>query len=162
MLEVLGMKELLKKLDEVSEAPEKVSKKALQKAGNHVKDVEVEVAKREHKRAPQGYSQDVGWKELKRYNVKKNKKGNQVIDIGMRATLTASQKKKDKQRAEAGESRPTYWDRVRGLWFNNWGFYHNLTGKYVAGSDWIGKAYDESVDEAYAIIRAEIIKEMRL
>lgn len=158
MLEVKGMKELLEKLEKISDAPEKVGKKALQVAGAHVKDVEVEVARKEHKK----YSDDVGWKEIKKYGVKKRKSGSQVIDIGLRGKITASQKKKDLANKKAGKSRPTHWDRVKGLWFNNFGFYHNRTGEYVAGSDWIGKAYDESAERAYAIIREEIIKEMGL
>lgn len=158
MLEVRGMKELLEKLNELSEAPEKAGKRALQKAGEHVKDVEVEVAKSEHNE----YSQNVGWKELKKYGVKTKKSGSQVIDIGLRGKRTASQKKKDQSNKSAGVSRPTHWDRIKGLWYNNWGFYHNRTGKYVAGTNWIGKAYEKSSDKAYEIIRAEIIKEMGL
>lgn len=158
MLEVRGMKELLEKLEKVSEAPQKVGKKALQKAGAHVKDIEVKVAQREHDK----YTQDVGHKEIKRYGVKTKKTGSQVIDIGLRGKRTASQKKKDQANKMAEKHRPTHWDKIKGLWFNNFGFYHNRTGKYVAGSDWIGKAYDESSDEAYDIIRKHLMDEMGL
>lgn len=157
-LEVKGMDELLDQLKKMNDAPEKVSKKALQKAGQHVKDVEVEVAKEEHKK----YSQDVGWKEIKKYGVRTRRSGSQYVDIGLRGRRTASQKKKDEANKLAGKSRPTHWDKIKGLWFVNFGFYHNRTGEYIAGSNWIGKAYEESSEKAYRIIKEEIVKGMGL
>lgn len=158
MLEIKGMDELIQKLEKMEQTPQKITKKALQKAGEHVKDAEVRVAKSEHNK----YWEQVGWKEIKKYGVKTRKKGSQVIDIGLKGKRTASQKKKDAKNKASGKSRPTHWDKIKGLWFNNYGFYHNRTGQYVAGSDWIGKAYDESTDEAYEIIRTELLKEMGL
>lgn len=161
-LEVKGMDELLTQLKKMHDAPEKVGRKALQEAGKHVKDVEVSVAKEEHPRMPEGYSQDVGWKELKKYGVRTRRQGSQYVDIGLRGKVTASQKKKDAKNKESGKKRPTQWDRIKGLWFNNFGFYHNRTGEYIAGSNWIGKAYDESSEKAYRIIKEEIVKGMGL
>lgn len=157
-LMVKGMDELLEQLKKMDDAPEKVSKKALQKAGNHVRSVEVEIAKAEHNK----YSQNVGWKEIKRYGVRTRKTGSQYVDIGLRGKVSANQKKKDQANKDSGKSRPTYWDRIKGLWFNNFGFYHNRTGEYVAGTNWIGKAYDESSEEAYRIVKEELVKGMGL
>ena len=158
MLEILGMDELLKKLDDMHEAPKKAGAKALKKAGEHVRRVEYDIVSKEHNR----YWEKVGREELKRYGVKTRRNGSQIIDIGLRGKMTASQKKKDEANKRAGAHRPTHWDRIRGLWFNNWGFYHNITGQYVAGSNWLEKAYDDSSAEAYKIIRAELIKELEL
>lgn len=158
MLEVLGMDELLKKLDKMHDTPKKVGAKALKEAGTHVRKVQYQIVSKEHKK----YSEKIGREELKRYGVKTRSSGSQVIDIGLKGRRTASQKKKDEANKKAGAHRPTHWDRIRGLWFNNWGFYHNRTGSYVAGSDWLGKSYDESSAEAYKIIRKELIKELEL
>lgn len=158
MLEIKGLDELIKKLEKIEHTPEKITKKALKEAGDHVKKVEVAVAKAEHHR----YSENVGWKEIKKYGVRSKKGGSQVIDIGLKGRRTAKQKKQDAKNKKLGKSRPTHWDKIKGLWFNNYGFYHNRTKQYVSGSNWIGKAYKESSDQAYNIIRDELLKEMGL
>lgn len=104
------MDELLKMLNKMEAAPEKVGKKALDSAGMHVKKVEARVAESVH----QEYSQRVGAKALKKYGVRK-RKGSQVVDIGIRGKLTKSQKRKDKAAKASGASRATYWDKVKGL-----------------------------------------------
>lgn len=157
-LELEGMDKLLDKLKKMNNTPQKVSKQALNKAGEYVRRVQVEVAESTHNK----YSEDVGAKELKKFGVKTRKTGSQYIDIGLRGSLTASQKKKDSANTKAGKSRPTYWDKVKGLYFNNFGFYHNRTGEYITGTDWMGDAYDESSKEAYRIIKEEIVKGLEL
>ena len=157
MLKVVGMQELVDKLDKMSVAGQKISTKTLNKAGNIVKKAEIQRAKKHNK-----YSQNVGWKEIKKFSVKRNKNGARVVDIGIKGSVTKSQKRKDLEAQKRGDSRPTQWDRIRGLYFNNYGFYHNITGEYIAGSDWFGKAYEDSADEAYGVIRQELLKELDL
>lgn len=110
-LEVQGMDELLKTLKKMHDAPEKVSKQALNKAGEDVKKVEMRVAKEAHDK----FSEDVGYKEIKKYGVRTRRQGGQYVDIGFRSKLTSSQKKKDQANKKAGKSRPTHWDKVKGL-----------------------------------------------
>ena len=160
-LEVKGMQELVDTLDNMLKVGDKTSKEALQKAGDYVKDKEVAVAKRVHgKQNNKGYSQDVGWKELKRYPVKMSRKGNKFVDIGIRASVSGTQKKKELADAKAGVKRATHWDKIKGLWFNHYGFFHNRTGNYVAGSNWMDSAYEDSVEGAYSIIRENIEKDL--
>lgn len=162
-LEVKGMQELVDTLDNMLKVGDKTSKEALQKAGDYVKDKEVTVAKRVHGRGNgKGYSQDIGWKELKRYPVKMGKKGGKFVNIGIRASVSGTQKKKELADAKAGIKRATHYDKIKGLWFNHYGFYHNRTGEYVAGTNWMDSAYDDSVEGAYAIIREQIEKELGL
>lgn len=157
MSQIKGMQELIDKLQKMEDAGNKIANSALREAGEVVKSAEVEEAKKHNK-----YSEDVGWKEIKKYNVKLSKKGTKIIDIGLKGSQTPSQKKKDAKAKASGVARATRWDKIKGLYFNNYGFYHNITGEYVAGSNWLGKAYDKSVDDAYEIIRQKLIKEMEL
>lgn len=161
MSQIKGMQELIDKLQKMEDAGNKIANSALREAGEVVKSAEVEEAKKAHTDNSK-YSQNVGWKEIKKYNVRLSKKGTKVIDIGLKGSRTPSQKKKDAKAQASGVARATHWDKIKGLYFNNYGFYHNITGEYVAGSNWLGKAYDKSVDDAYEIIRQKLIKEMEL
>lgn len=161
-VEVKGMQELIDALEQMQKVGDKTANKALREAGDYVKKVEVQVAKSKHPTMPEGYSEDVGWKELKRYPVKIGKKGGKFVNIGIRANVSGKQKLKESKAAEAGVHRATHWDKIKGLWYNNYGFFHNKTGKYVAGSNWIEEAYDNSVKEAYSKIREEIEKGLGL
>lgn len=158
MLEVKGMDNLLKQLEKMNKTPNKVVNKALKTAGELVRSVEVDIVSERHDK----WSEKVGRKEIKRYPIKSRKTGSKYVDIGVRAALTKSQKKKDAANIKAGTYRPTHWDRIKGLWYNNWGFHNERTGKYVAGSNWLGEAYDKSGEKAYKIIREVITKEMGL
>lgn len=149
---------MIDSLDKLAKVGDTHGKKALSKAGDKVKEIEVEVVKETHHK----WSQDVGWKELKKYPVKVGKLGGKFINIGIRANVTSTQRKKDEKAKQMGDARPTHWDRIKGLWYNNYGFHHVKTGRYIAGSDWISRAYDNSVEEAYRIIREEMEKGMEL
>jgi len=151
-LKLEGMDELLNRLQNISDAPQKVMNKALEEGGDIVLKKEKEVAVRIHK-------SKVGVTVLKKLKVKKRKNGKgSYIDVGLRANATNSKS------SGYGNSRKraTEWDKARGLWFNNWGFFHNFTGKYVSGSNWIQTAYDEIVEGAHNAIKGEILKAMDL
>ena len=139
MVKVEGIQELVAKLQYMQEIPNKVGNKLLRQAGDHVKEVEVETAKKTHHL----YSKDVGWQEIKRLPIRSYRSGNKYIDIGVR-------------------DRGGDWDKIKGLVFNNYGFRHNLTGRYIAGSNWIRTAYDDSSEQAYRIIREGLLKELKL
>ena len=151
------MKELMKKLEQMQDGNKKALNPALRAGGKIIKKKEVEVVKRENHE----YSEEVGWKEIKTFPIRTRKKGSS-IDIGIKGRVSKATKRKDKENILANRPRPTYWDRVRGIYFNNFGFYHNRTGEYVAGTDWMGKAYKESSDEAYGKIRKTLLEKMGL
>ena len=133
-LQVKGIQELVDYFDKQSKL--KIGKKALKKAGLHVLKVERKVARRRHYR----YSNKVGYKELKNFPLR-NKNGNVLVDIGIKG------KKVD-------------WQKIKGIYYNHYGFWHNKTGQYVAGSRWMDTAYVESVEGAYKIIAHELTKEL--
>lgn len=159
MFDIVGIDDLHKKLGRMADAPIKVGKSALTKAGEIVKEKEKEVAKNIHNK----YTQQVGWKELKRYPIRKTRRGYLFVDIGIKASkLSKTQQKKDAKNQKDGKHRPTYWDKVRGLYYNHYGFIHNRTGKFVAGTDWMNTAFEESEKQATETIKKEIIKELGL
>lgn len=139
MVKVEGMQELVDKLQHLQKIPNKVGNKVLRDAGDYVKEVEVETAKRTHHL----YSKDVGWKEIKRLGIRSYKSGNKYVDIGVRA-------------------KGADWEKIKGLVYNNYGFRHVKTGRYIVGSNWIRHAYEDSSEQAYKIIRDGLIKEMGL
>lgn len=156
MLKIQGMQQLVDRLEKMEDAGKRASNVALKKAGEVVKAEQVEQAKKIHNK----YSEHIGYNEIKKYQVKVGKTGKRTIDIGLKAPKNSKSKKKNS--ASTYTTRTTHWDKIKGLVFNNYGFYHNRTGQYVAGSNWMGKAYDNSCDEAYRVMTNEIIKELGL
>lgn len=150
-LNTKGMQELLKRLEKMRDVSDEQLDKALEVGAKVVKAKEVELAQKIH----YPYSEDVGWKEIKTYKPKRRRNNARIIQTGIRG-------KQDKRKKEWDSPRSKHWDKIRGLWFNNYGFYHNKSGKYIAGSNWIGKAYEDSKDEAYAKMRKVILKELDL
>lgn len=148
-LQVKGMQDLIDYFDKIQNT--RAPKKALRKAGDHVLEVERKVATREH----HTYATGQGAKELKRSAIRSYKKQD-FVDIGI--------KNKDVD-----------WSKVKGLYFNHYGFYHNgwskkgtaknrkkngVRGKYIAGSRWMDKAFDESKEQAYAILTEGLLEEL--
>lgn len=148
-LQVKGMQDLIDYFDKIQNT--RAPKKALRKAGDHVLDVEKKVATREHRT----YATGQGAQELKRSAIRSYKKQD-FVDIGI--------KNKDVD-----------WQKAKGLYFNHYGFYHNgwskkgtaknrkkngVRGKYIAGSRWMDKAFDESKEQAYAILTEGLLEEL--
>lgn len=146
---VMGMQELIDSFDKLDDAGKRKTSTALKEAGEKVKDIEQEVAIEMHSR----YSQEVGWKQIKKFPIKTSRNGTKYINIGLKAKQTKADKEKEKKAIEAGDPRPTEWDKIKGLYYNNYGFYHYKQGKYVAGSHWIDDAYDKSAPQAYEEIK---------
>lgn len=124
----------------------KVSKKALKSAGEYVLEVERDVAENRHSK----FARPEGAKHLKKFPIR-TYRGSAFIDIGI----------KGKQSKNA-DTRKTEWDMVRGLYFNHYGFFHNRTGKYIAGSRWMDTAFDKSEKRAFEILSQEMLKELEL
>lgn len=150
MSKVVGMQELVDRLEKMQSIGTKIGNKALNNGGNIVRKAEIEQAKKHDK-----WSKGIGVNEIKKYRPKTSKSGKRVVDIGLKGSMSSNKKSNS-------DSRSTQFDKIRGLYFNNYGFYHNITGEYIAGSNWIGKAYEESADEAYEAIKNEILKELNL
>lgn len=145
-LVIKGYQEIIDDLDQLNLITKIPADNALAQAGEVVKKAQIAAANRNH--GP--YSEDVGNKEIKRYNVKINRAtGNKFVSIGLKGKGSGS--------SGSSKDRSTQWGKVRGLWFNNYGFMNARTGTYVAGSDWMGEAYDNSVDKAYETIKNNLL-----
>lgn len=138
-VEFKGMQELIDKLQRIQDTPRRIGNKVLKEAAEEVKEVEMDVAYNTHRK----YSEDVGYKEIKKYGIRTYRSGSKYIDIGLKGTGAD-------------------WQKIKGLYFNNYGFYHNKTGRFIAGSNWIEKAYEQSREKAYKIIKDGLIREMKL
>ncbi|MEG0908770.1 MAG: hypothetical protein RSH78_00205 [Bacilli bacterium] len=137
--EVKGMQELIDKLQHIQDTPRRIGNKVLNDAAKVVKEVETNVAYNAHR----PYSEDVGHKEIKKFGIRTYRSGAKYVDIGLRGSGAD-------------------WSKIKGLYFNNYGFYHNKSGRYIAGSNWIEQAYEQSREDAYKIIKDGLIREMRL
>lgn len=146
-LEVKGMIEIIDYLDRTMQQVKQ--NKPLKDASKYVLTVEVEVATRMHSSER---SEHIGVEYLKRFPVKILRNGNRIVSIGIRGRQTKSSMKQDQINIQNGDSRPTYWDKIKGLWFQNYGYVEWKTGRYYSGSHWIDIAYEESAEEAYRII----------
>lgn len=157
-VKVKGLREVNDYFDKISKVGEEPVKRALNKAGEEVRRIEIDVAQRTHCK----YSEKIGYNELKKYPIRIGKMGSKYVSVGIRAKAPTGKQKAKEQKAKAnGVARATYWDRVKGLWYNNYGFYHNRTGKYITGSNWIDNAYEESVDKAFETIKDELMKGLK-
>ena len=136
-LQVRGMRELIDHFEK--QANVKVSKTALKKAGEHVLEVERQVASSTHNKWSRG---NVGVENLRKFPIR-SYQGCAFIDIGIKGAKTD-------------------WDKIRGLYFNHYGFHHNKSGQYIAGSRWMDKAYEDSVEKAQKILSEEMLKELDL
>ena len=154
-VEVKGIQELIDYFDKIGN--KSVPKKALKKAGNHVREVEKRVAKSRHDKYSRRNGES-GVNHLKSFppRIRKNKG---FIDIGLKDTKAP-------------------WDSIKGLYFNHYGFYHNgwhkdgtaensikngvKKGKYIAGSRWMDSAYEESREKAYELLEEGLLEGLDL
>lgn len=156
-VDVKGIQELIDYFDKIGN--KSVPKKALKKAGEHVRKVEVEVAKSTHGKYSRKNAES-GFNHIKSFPPR-IRKGKGYIDIGL----------KDK-------GKKSNWGSIRGLYFNHYGFYHNgwhkegtaenrikkgqKKGKYIAGSRWMDTAYDKSSETAYKLLEEGLLEGLDL
>ncbi|MGL5718292.1 MAG: hypothetical protein ACRCX2_35135 [Paraclostridium sp.] len=133
-LQIKGLQTLIDDFEKQTKV--KVSKNALKKAGEYVLSVEKEVAGQEH----DTWARPKGVNNLKKFPIR-SYQGSAYIDIGLKGGKVD-------------------WSAVRGLYFNHYGFFHNKTGKYVAGSRWMDIAYDKSEEKAFKMLSEEMLKEI--
>ena len=154
-VDVKGMQELIDHFDKIGET--KTPRKALRKAGDHVLQVEKQVAQTKHIKYSRN-SANSGRNQLKRFPERIRKKQS-FVEIGLK-------EKNDGSR----------WDDIKGLYFNHYGFYHNgwkkkntrtsrLKGqtknKYIAGSRWMDVAFEKSAKKAYEILEKEMMEGLK-
>lgn len=155
-VDIKGVQELIDYFDKIGN--KSVPKKALKKAGEHVRKVEIEVAKSKHWEYSRKNGSS-GANHLKSFPPRV-RKGKGYVDIGLK------------------EKGGTNWDNVRGLYFNHYGFYHNgwhkegtaenrikngqKKGKYIAGSRWMDSAYDKSSKKAYELLEEGLLEGLDL
>lgn len=140
-VEVKGMQELIDKLERYHDTPNKVGNKALKTAGEKMLQYERDTATRIHNKKSTGK----GAKHLKVGNVKTYKSGSKFIGVGFTKDILGG-----------GDN----WKNVKGLYFQHYGYYNHRGGKYVAGSNWLGIAFEAGADTCYNIIKNEILMEL--
>ena len=141
-LQIKGLQELIDDFD--NQTKYKVSKNALKKAGEYVLGVEKDVVGGRHDK----WARPMGINNLKKFPIR-SYRGSAFIDIGIKGKKT-----KD------AEKRKTEWSAVRGLFYNHYGFFHNKSGQYIAGSRWMDVAYEKSEEQAFKILSNEMLKEI--
>ena len=122
----------------------KVSKDALKKAVEYVLKNKKKVVGQTHRK----WARPEGINNLKKFPIR-SYQGSAFIDIGIKGNKTKDASK-----------RKTEWDAVKGLYYNHYGFYHNKTGQYIAGSRWMDTAYEKSEEQAFKILSNEMLKEI--
>lgn len=137
-LQVKGLQQLIDDFERQQKV--KVSKDALKKAGDYVLEVEKKIVNQTHRK----WARPKGIDNLRKFPIRSYQKS-AYIDIGLK-----------------GKNAKTDWDAVKGLYFNHYGFFHNKSGKYIAGSRWMDKAYDQSEEKALKILSDEMLKEIGL
>ena len=153
-VDIKGIQELIDYFDKIGN--KKVPKNALKKAGQHVREVEVQVAKSTHRRYSRNNSES-GANHIKSFPPR-IRKGKGFVDIGIK-------------------NKASNWDAIRGLYFNHYGFYHNgwqkegtaenrikngKQGKYIAGSRWMDTAYEKSSKKAYELLEEGLLEGLDL
>lgn len=101
-----GFREVSDYFDKMSKLGDKTVNKALNDAGNKVREIEADVAKNTHRK----YSERVGYNEIKKYPIRTGKMGSKYVSVGIKAKATSRQK---------GHTRSTHWDRVKGLLYSS-------------------------------------------
>lgn len=142
-LEIIGMRELIDKLNNMEATPNKIGNKALKEAAQHMLEVERDTAASIHKK----YRTGKGEKALHVGRIKTYSSGNKYVGVGFTKEMMG------------GSSN---WDDIKGLYFNHYGFYNVRYKTYVAGSNWLGIAYEKAADNCYSIMKNIILSELKL
>lgn len=137
--EVIGMQELVDKLNRYHDTPNRVGAKAVRQAGELMLEYERGTAKQMHSK---DRSTGRGAAALKVGKVKSYSSGSKFVGVGFTKDMMGN------------------WDDMKGLYFNHYGYHNNRGGKYVAGSNWLGVAFDKGSSGCYEIMKSVIIAEL--
>lgn len=137
--EVVGMQELIDKLNKYHDAPKRVGTKAVKQAGELMLKYEQNTARQMHSK---DRSTGKGAAALKVGRVKSYSSGSKFVGVGFTKDMIGK------------------WDDIKGLYFNHYGYHNNRGGKYIAGSNWLGVAFEKGSNSCYEIMKSVIIAEL--
>lgn len=140
--EVLGMRELVDILHKYHDTPSKVGNKALKQASEIMLKEEKSTLRSMHRK---DRSTGKGAANLKIGKIKTYPSGSKFVGVGFTKEMMGGSEN---------------WKNIKGAYFNHYGFYNNRGGKYVAGSNWLGVAYENASDSSYECIKNIIIAEL--
>ena len=138
--EVRGMSELIDKLNKYHDSPNRVGNKALREAAEVMLESEKSTLLSMHKK---DRATGKGAKSLKVGKVKAYPSGSRFVGVGFTKDMM-------------GE-----WDDIKGAYMQHYGYYEHRSGKYMAGSNWLGVAFDKSSNSCYNTIKAVMIAELQ-
>ena len=141
-VEIKGMQELIDKLNRYHKTPNRVGNKALKEAAKTMLESEKSTLLRMHKK---DRATGKGAKHLKVGNIKTYSSGSRFVGVGFTEDMLGS-----------GEN----WKNVKGAYFVHYGYHEHKSGKYIAGSNWLGVAFDNASSGCYNIIKSTILAEL--
>lgn len=141
-LEIKGFDELIDKLHKYHDTPNKVGNKALKEAAEVMLKHEKSTLRSMHSG---DRSTGKGAANLKVGKLKTYPSGSKFVGVGF-----------TKEMMGGGDN----WKNIKGAYFQHYGYYNHRGGKYVAGSNWLGVAYENGANPSYAIIKNTIIAEL--
>lgn len=139
-MEIYGMAELIDKLNKYHDAPNRVGNKALREAGKIMLDTEKTTLLQMHKkdRATGQGAAELNMGRIKVYS------GGSSRFLGVGFT-----------KEKMGD-----WDKIKGAYMQHYGYHEHRSGKYFAGSNWLGVAFDRSSSKCYEIIKSVMLAEL--
>lgn len=138
-IELIGMSELIDKLEKYHEAPKRAANKALRSASEVMLESEKKTLLSMHKK---DRATGKGAKNLKIGKIKTYSSGNKYIGIGFTKDMLGN------------------WNDIKGAYMQHYGYYEHKSGKYMAGSNWLGVAFEDASKKSYEIIKDTLISEL--
>lgn len=138
--EIVGMEELIEKLHKYHEAPNRVGNRALKAAASNMLEHEQQTLRKIHNK---DRSTGKGVANLKVGRIKTYSSGNKYVGVGFTKEMLGN------------------WEDIKGAYFNHYGYHNNRGGKYIAGSNWLGIAFENGSSSSYEIIKATLLAELR-
>ena len=142
-LEVKGFDELVDILHKYHNTPNKVGNKALKEAAEIMLNHERQTLKKMHNK---DRSTGKGAANLKVGKIKTYASGSKFVGVGFTKEMMGGKEN---------------WKNIKGAYFNHYGYYNHRGGKYVAGSNWLGVAYQNGANSSYATIKNIILAELK-
>lgn len=140
-VEIKGMAELIDKIERYHESPKKVGNKALKEASNIMLDSERATLLKMHNK---DRSTGKGAKNLKVGRIRSYAGGSKYVGVGF-----------TKDKIGDGEN----WKNIKGAYFAHYGYHEHRSGKYMAGSNWLGVAFDNASSACYNVIKSTLLAE---
>ena len=140
-MSIEGIDELVSKLETLGLAGSKAANKSLKKAGKVIVDQQKQDGPR-HSPGPANGKSMHGADALKVGRIRTSKSKNKYVQIGITDSAV--------------------WDYAKGIYFQHHGFYNHLSGKFVAGSQWMDKSFAKAKGTAAKVLIDALKKEVKL